>query len=467
MSASTNSTHSGTYQGFQDILEFFNLSRKQCPKGVRIKRNRGTIQLDITTDPETGGRKQRGCNCQFTPEGIRKAVDKAWLVHKSLDGQFQSVSEWLDWYKATILDENKTPLENDLITYRQVFKEMEDDYFNGVHKNTKRKRSRDIASDRASFKRCFLDVFNKVTNWDSYVTWEGIKETLYTPLPDGSSPVGHKDFKDRYYKLRQVAERAGCKKALDKLEKIDPTQTVFAESQSIDLDTLLSLLDKERNADYRSVTDNNARDGWCWVSAMCTLYGLRPSEVAAGQNLTKPVKIDGITFPVISDPTNIELVLVIGEFTYFGGSTKTGWRLAIPMSKDKTLINRLGIHNVYLPVTKSKNPGMFNDNHRKWLSQHNWGFTQAYAFRHLGNQLGEMNGIPQEIRARSFGHSVTVNDSKYKKRRNLATELGILTRHQRQPLPLDMGRQVLTNNGINPDLPEVKAILRLLYQLDD
>ncbi|MDT9186034.1 MAG: recombinase, partial [Arthrospira platensis PCC 7345] len=161
------------------------------------------------------------------------------------------------------------------------------------------------------------------------------------------------------------------------------------------------------------------------------------------------------------------LVLVIGEFTYFGGSTKTGWRLAIPMSKDKTLINRLGIHNVYLPVTKSKNPGMFNDNHRKWLSQHNWGFTQAYAFRHLGNQLGEMNGIPQEIRARSFGHSVTVNDSKYKKRRNLATELGILTRHQRQPLPLDMGRQVLTNNGINPDLPEVKAILRLLYQLDD
>ncbi|MBD2712783.1 hypothetical protein H6G71_25325, partial [Arthrospira platensis FACHB-835] len=48
MSASTNSTHSGTYQGFEDILEFFNLSRKQCPKGVRIKRNRGTIQLDIT-----------------------------------------------------------------------------------------------------------------------------------------------------------------------------------------------------------------------------------------------------------------------------------------------------------------------------------------------------------------------------------------------------------------------------------
>ncbi|MET0098756.1 MAG: recombinase, partial [Arthrospira platensis] len=211
----------------------------------------------------------------------------------------------MDWYKATILDESKVLMENDLITYSQVFKDMENDYFNGVHRNTTRKRSRDISSDQNSFKRCFLDIFDKVKDWDSYVTWEGIKEALYSPLQDGSSPVGHKDFKNRYYRLRQVAERAGCKKALEKLEKIDPTQTVFAESQSIDLDTLLSLLDKERNADYRSVTDNNARDGWCWVSAMCTLYGLRPSEVAAGQNLTKPVKIDGITFPAISDPTNI------------------------------------------------------------------------------------------------------------------------------------------------------------------
>lgn len=462
MSANTNGTHSGIYRSFEDILEFFNLSRKQCPKGVRIKRNRGTIQLDITNDPETGERKQRGCNCQFTPEGIRKAVDKAWLVHKSLDGQFQSVSEWLDWYQSTILDESKVSLENDLITYRQVFKDMENDYFNGVHRNTKRKRSRDISSDIKSYKDTHLLHFNKVTDWDTYVSWEGIKDALYTPLKDGSSPTGHKVFKDRYYILKRVAERAGCKKALEKLDKINPNQSVFMESQSVDLDTLLSLLEKERNDDHSS-----ASLGWSWVSAMCTLYGLRPSEVAAAQNLTKSIKIDGITFPAISDPNNIELVLVMGEFTYFGASTKTGQRLAIPMSKDKTLINRLGIRSVCLPITESKNPTAFNDTHRKWLERHKWGFTQAYAFRHLANQLGEMNGIPQEIRARSFGHSVAVNDSKYKKRRNLATELGILTHHQRQPLPLDMGKQALANHGINPNLPEVKAILKIIYQLDD
>ncbi|MET0099817.1 MAG: recombinase [Arthrospira platensis] len=366
-----------------------------------------------------------------------------------------------------MLDENKTPLENDLITYRQVFKEMEDDYFNGVHKNTKRKRSRDIASDVKSFKACFLDVFNKVTDWDDYVNWEGIKKALYSPLQDGSNPIGSKTFKDRYYRLKQVAEHAGCKKALEKLEKINPTQTVFTESQSVDLDTLLGLLDKERNTDYENSRERQARDGWCWVSAMCALYGLRPSEIAASQNLDKTVKIDGITFPAISDPNNLELVLVIGEFTYFGSSTKTGQRLAIPMSKDKALINRLGIHNVCLPITNAKDPSGFNDNHRKWLKHHKWGFTQALAFRHLANQLGEMNGIPQEIRARCFGHSVAINDSKYKKRRNLATELGILTRHHRQPLPLDMAKQTLLNHGIDPESPEMKAGLRLIYQLDD
>jgi hypothetical protein len=42
-------------------------------------------------------------------------------------------------------------------------------------------------------------------------------------------------------------------KSTREMEKIDPTQTVFTESQSIDLDTLLGLLDKERNTDYRTV----------------------------------------------------------------------------------------------------------------------------------------------------------------------------------------------------------------------
>lgn len=466
MCATNQKSNSGTYTNFEDILEFFHLCQKQCPKGVKIKRNRGTIQLDISNDPETGGRKQRGCNCQFTPEGIRKAVEKAWLVYNSLNGQFESVSEWLEWYKTTILDESKTPLKNDLITYQQVFQEIETDYFNGVHKNTKRKRSRDIRSDVDSYKRCYLSVFKLFDNPDDYVTWEGIKKALYTPLPDGSSPVGHKVFRDRYYTLRNIASRANCKKALENLEKINPKQTVFATTQSIDLETLLGLIDKTRKATYRTITDYNAAMAWCWVSAMCTLYGLRPSEIAAVMNLNKSVKFGNIFLPPISDPDNVELVILIGEFTYFGSSTKTGQRLAIPMSRDKTLINRLGIHNVCLPVTESTNPNQFNSSHRSWLKTH-WGITQAYAFRHLANQLGEKNGIPQEIRARSFGHSVSVNDRKYKKRRNLATEYDILTEHQKQPISYDLAIDRLTALGFDISSPEVKAILRIIYQTNN
>lgn len=467
MSASEKNTHTGLYQGFEDVVSFFTYMSKQCPDTVRLKRNRGTVLLQLSQDPESGGRKQRGCNCKFTHDGIREAVNKAHMVAESLKGRFSTVSEWLEWYKVEIEEKTTTRPENDLTTYRQIFEQMEDEYFKGRHRNTKRPRSRDIPSDVKSYRDTHLLHFKKVSNWDSYVSWDGIKEALYSPLPDGSSPVGHKIFKDRYYKLKAVAEKANCKKALEKMQKIDPRQTIYKEAKSIDLDTLLELLEKERNTDYRSTVNNSTRDEWCWVSAMCTLYGLRPSEIAAGQNLTQPIKMDGITFPAISDPDNVEMILVIGEWTYFGASTKTGWRLAIPMSKDKALHEKLGVHNVYLPFTKSNDPESFNDNHRKWLDRHNWGITETYAFRHLGNQIGEMNGIPQEIRARSFGHSVTVNEGKYKKRRNLATELGILTRHQRHPLPLDMGKQSLSKAGIDPELPEVKAILRIIYQLDD
>jgi hypothetical protein len=36
-----------------------------------------------------------------------------------------------------------------------------------------------------------------------------------------------------------------------------------------DVRTGLELLEKERNITYLKPTDNNARDGWCWVSGLC------------------------------------------------------------------------------------------------------------------------------------------------------------------------------------------------------
>ncbi|MGD1713425.1 hypothetical protein [Dapis sp. BLCC M172] len=126
------------------------------------------------------------------------------------------------------------------------------------------------------------------------------------------------------------------------------------------------------------------------------------------------------------------MLLVIGEKTYFGATTKTGLRIARPMIMDKDIFSQLGVRNIMLPKlnNNSSNPktlvNLFSNRFRKALVRMKSPVTQAYAFRHLANQLGEKYGIPQEIRARSLGHSVNVNESVYKSRFNPQIEIDLL-----------------------------------------
>ncbi|KOR33813.1 MULTISPECIES: hypothetical protein [Planktothricoides] len=66
-----------------------------------------------------------------------------------------------------------------------------------------------------------------------------------------------------------------------------------------------------------------------------------------------------------------------------------------------------------------------------------------------------------------MGHSEATNTDKYKKRRNLKTELVIITANQNQPLSYELAIKELQNQGIDINLPEVKAIFRIIYRLKD
>jgi hypothetical protein len=99
------------------------------------------------------------------------------------------------------------------------------------------------------------------------------------------------------------------------------------------------------------------------------------------------------------------------------------------------------------------------------MTYHKAPATEIYAFRHLGNQLGEMYGVPQEVRARSMGHSVQQNDTTYKKRKNLKTTVDILLNHSKQPLSLELAKSELERLGILND-PSVQLALKIIYQLE-
>ncbi|HEY9863559.1 MAG TPA: hypothetical protein V6D21_05205, partial [Candidatus Obscuribacterales bacterium] len=413
------------------------------------------------------------CGVQFTIPGIYEALDKAWKVSDALK-RFQTSSEFWDWYKSEILKENK--IVNDLKTYREIFAEIEDKFFNGKHRNTGRQRTKDVKkpggiSDRNSFRRTYEVYFKKFPNLDKSPTWEDIK-TVWDNWEKGT-----KSFKD--FKTVAIAIAELCPNSddlLKKIQKIDSTQTKYKDKQSISLDDFL-IWHKKVYDEISLLTQDKwkiARESWLWVASMCVLYGLRPSEIAASLNLTESFTKDGVTvYPITDEVNNPQCTLVIGEFTNFGSSTKTGLRLINPVPL-KHLWEQLKIRKPllpnYAPKSDSKPESIaqgFDSNFDKRMCSYGCPVSQKYAFRHLYNQLLEMSGIGTPIRSRLMGHSETTNTSTYKKRRNLKTELAIINADNRQPLSLEIAKLQIESVGIDLDDPSVKAILRIVYQLDD
>lgn len=460
MSNNVNVGGEGIYSGYEGVLKHYDESLKhnRWPKLVRPKvQQKKYLKLQFK-DPSTGKRTTKGCNVSFTIAGIETAINKAWKTKEALES-FTSAAEFLEWYKQEIEGENR--IENDLKTYHQIFQEIEDKYYKGLNPNTKRKRSRKIDNDNKSFNDYYGSIFKKFSDWDKYPTWVDFEKTL------NNYKKGAESYRKCVKVLKNIAEYSGSKRQLlEKLNCLDTTKTKFREKQSISLSefnewresTIISVENKQKK------TDREAGLNWLWVSAMGVLYGLRATEVAAANNLTKPFVKDGVTIPAITDPNNEQMLLVLNDFTFFGASIKTGWRVCMPFSTDKEFIEGWNIRDIRMPQTKSRSSQNFANKYNNWLRK-NSPITQTHAYRHLYNQQCELRGIPVAIRSRSLGHSEAVNMSTYKSRSNIQTTVQLLTEHHRQPLDLELAKKQITDAGIDLNNEMVQSILKIIYQL--
>ena len=454
---------SGSYEDFSQILDILKSVSKRLPQGVRLKRDKNKYLSFQMSIPGRKSRVVKPSGCNLTDTGIYAALDKAWKIKKALD-EFTSETEFWEWYDAEILGKNK--LVDDKRTYRDIFEKIEADYWNSRNKNTKRKRSKDIPNDVATFSDYYLSIFNKFSGWDKQPSWEGIKSVLF------SWEQGTKKFKDAYAVIKKICSHSpNADKLLGLLSEIDSKQTIFKERQSISLNQFLEWRQKVLD-EAPTEKQLEIRESWLWVCSMCVVYGLRPSEVAAIQNLTTSYSKDGMIIPALNSKENKELLIVLGDKTYFETTIKTGGRVCKPLATDNNLIKKLDVQNPKLPkyqVNSKRSESIINGfigQFRKRLVNWKSPITQIYAFRHLSNQLGEQYGIPQEIRARSLGHSVSVNESVYKDRDNFRTSVDILTKHSKQPLDYVTACNQLEQLGFDLSDKSVRAILRVIYQLD-
>ncbi|MFO7092259.1 hypothetical protein B9R42_24745, partial [Arthrospira platensis PCC 7345] len=193
----------GNYdESYARFLKAYQDFKGECPRGVSLKLQKSGTRYNLLLQfkqPPTGKRLPKTANLECTPQGVIDGVKKAKLVSEAL-GTITSASEFWNWYDATILGKNQ--IEDNLITYREIFQQLEDEYFAGYNRNTGRPRSRDIASDLASYESTKEAYFRLFPNWDDYPSWESFKVMLYTPLQNGEQLVGSKTFKERYYILK-------------------------------------------------------------------------------------------------------------------------------------------------------------------------------------------------------------------------------------------------------------------------
>ena len=202
-----------------------------------------------------------------------------------------------------------------------------------------------------------------------------------------------------------------------------------------------------------------------WVFSMQLVYGFRVHEVFAIQNIDKPFKTkDGVIIPALNEPINKQMIAVVGDKTLLDTTTKTGYRLCIPMlpPTHPDLMECLEIKSGNLPDvrTSSNNPktisGLYSDRAQTILRRWDKGFTQTHALRHLANLNGQMAGMSQETRAKSLGHSTQMNEGTYKKRANTQTTIDLLTQSTTEAIPLGSAIGVLKQLG--SDVKNVKLL---------
>ncbi|WP_410223396.1 recombinase, partial [Limnospira platensis] len=365
--------------------------------------------------------------------------------------------------------------------YREIFQQLEDEYFAGYNRNTGRKRSRDIASDLASYESTKGAYFRLFPNWDEYPSWESFKAMLYTPLQNGEELIGSQTFKERYYTLKAIAKKSPSKDHLLKqLEPINPKPTRYVVKQRINIDAFKDWWYSAKQKAYtiKNNTVSNSRHSWLWVAGMAVMYGLRPTEIAAAVNLTKRyVTDDGVIIKALSDPDNQDNYLVLGDYVYFTDaegrkvSIKTGGRVVAPIPSPE-MFDFLELKRSLLPEyspIKGSQPrtiaGGFNATFSKRIQSMKCPVTQKYAFRRLYNLLGEKYGLPIELPAIMMGHSATINENKYKTEGIDAT-LEVLKGCSKLPIPLSVAIEKLTALGVDIDSPEAKLFLGVIYQID-
>ena len=450
--------------GYETLRKDFKRYQKETPRGVSLQNKRNkTIVLKFKID---GKEKSKGCNCSFSLDGMVEALRKAKLVATKLETLTSELEFW-EWYDKEI--KNESQLVDDRITFEEAIKKVRDDFWARPDRR-KRKRDRANPSDLKTWHRKYGYFFEQLPK-EKAVNVKDIMAVIER------QEVGTSNYGEVVGTMKKLCEINKRKDIITSLEELDVTQTKFMKLQSLDLEDFITwrrqALGIGVSLDKRC--DLKVRKAWLWVFSTQIIYALRISEVIAIKNLFEPFTTeDGTVIPALNDSTNTTNLIVIGDYTALGTTTKTGYRLARPNIPPKypNLIEDLEVKNPLVPKNKprSNNPttvaGFWDRTARERLVRWNAPFTQTHADRHLGNINGLQAGIPLEVRAMSLGHTASMNDSGYKNRIGTKTKIDLLLNSNQNAIDfvtaLAEAKKLVKDNELDKQV--IARLLSIIYQ---
>ncbi|WP_293125400.1 hypothetical protein [Microcoleus sp. bin38.metabat.b11b12b14.051] len=436
--------------GYERVLDYLKDAQKDCPKGVGLKRESRAKGSYVQLQFKLGEKRViKACGCKLTMQGISDALRKAHLVASALES-LKGETEFLRWYDDVILERNV--VSNDLITFGEAIAKVETGYWDGYSKK-RQKRDRESASAQNTWYQVY-GIFYKLLPQHVTVNLASILSVV------NSKEKGSKSYQSCLSVMKKLAETIGDSRLHEELSKIDGKQTIYRDDlQSISVDDFLRLREEVINIPINDKRYHlESRKAWLWVFSMQVVYGLRVHEVFAIQNIDKPFRTkDGVSIPALSDAKNKKMIAVVGDKTAMDTTTKTGYRLTVPMIPPThlNLIEELEIRSGRIPEVKvgrcstcQTMSAKYSKSARDCLAR--WSkFTQTHALRHLANLNGMMGGVSLETRAMSLGHSPMMNDTVYKKRQTTNTTIDLLTRSDNQAISLASAIKVLKQLGID------------------
>lgn len=485
----------GTYG---DVLKHWLAIEPQIPKGV-AQRVETRLNFKFIEPWQGGKRTSLASGCEWSIAGINDFLEKCIKLRTKLNEAKRegiNASEWDLWLKENILPSNKLG-NDDRLTYRQIFEIIENEYYQGRHKFTGEKRSRDSVSCQSSFECTYLDYFKKCPNWDEFPNWENTK-AFWEKFPENAKQY---EALGKIKKIINYCPESTKRDILPKLNRIKVEKPKPQNTKAIDWEQFFKWLqEQERLIEQMPEKQAMAREGWLWVFKMCVVYGLRPAEIMSAINLCKPISDKEVKTlwgekgkqygdskninPAFNDKkNNPKMLLILGNgftITDTAGNkhfitNKTGGRFAYPMVRNKEILGYLNIQRLpqklpeYTPDADSLPDTKANGVSRQLrdkLVDWNCPTTQGYSFRHLGKMMGLLSGLPLGVLAQNMGHSVSASEQFYN-RQTIALANDLAEQATKYSLPYEIATGELKTQGFDLDDPSVKAILRIIYQLDD